>query len=105
MAREATGVEDFFVLPDITSQLSELEAETGLSAEERLAKKDALLAEYAVKSERVHTVLQLLKAYSLFRINEEYVVLDGQVKIVVPTDGPHHGRTSLERWPAPGCGG
>ena len=47
-----------------------------------LAKKDELLADYAVKSERVHTILQLLKAYTMFRINEEYVVMDGQVKIV-----------------------
>ena len=72
---------ELFVLPDITAQLSALEA-SGLPEEERLAKKDELLSEYAVKSERVHTIQQLLKAYTMFRINEEYVVLDGAVKIV-----------------------
>ena len=72
---------ELFVLPDITAQLSALEA-TNLPEEERLAKKDELLSEYAVKSERVHTIQQLLKAYTMFRINEEYVVLDGAVKIV-----------------------
>lgn len=74
--------DQLFVLPDITSELSQLEAEAGLTEEERLARKDALLQDYAVKSERVHTILQLLKAYTMFRINEEYVVMDGQVKIV-----------------------
>lgn len=71
-----------FVLPDITSQLSELENETGLSDEEKLAKKDELLTNYAVKSERVHTINQLLKAYAMFEKDDEYVVIDGQVKIV-----------------------
>ncbi|MBR1593825.1 MAG: preprotein translocase subunit SecA [Alloprevotella sp.] len=71
-----------FVLPDITAEMSVLEADTTLSDEERLAKKDEMLANYAVQSDRVHTLLQLLKAYSMFNINEEYVVIDGQVKIV-----------------------
>ena len=71
-----------FVLPDITSELSALENDTTLTAEERLLKKDELYSEYAIKSERVHTIQQLLKAYTMFRINEEYVVMDGQVKIV-----------------------
>ena len=71
----------FFVLPDITAQLAELENES-LPAEERLAKKDALLADYSVKSERVHTINQLLKAYAMFERDTEYVVIDGQVKIV-----------------------
>ena len=71
-----------FVLPDITSQLSELENETDLSDEEKLAKKDELLTNYAVKSERVHTINQLLKAYAMFEKDDEYVVIDGQVKIV-----------------------
>src|SRR5574344_956321 len=74
--------DQLFVLPDITTELSMLERNGSISDEERLAKKDELLADYAVKSERVHTILQLLKAYTMFRINEEYVVLDGQVKIV-----------------------
>ena len=71
-----------FVLPDITSEISMLEADKALTDDERLAKKDALLADYAVKSERVHTILQLLKAYTMFNKDEEYVVMDGQVKIV-----------------------
>ncbi len=73
--------DQLFVLPDITSELSALENEK-LSDAERVEKKDALLQDYAIKSERVHTILQLLKAYTMFRINEEYVVMDGQVKIV-----------------------
>ena len=76
-----TSDPNFFVLPDITAQLAELENEQ-LTDEERLAKKDALLADYAVKSERVHTINQLLKAYAMFERDTEYVVMDGQVKIV-----------------------
>ena len=70
-----------FVLPDITAQMAELENEN-LSDEEKLAKKDELLTNYAVKSERVHTINQLLKAYAMFERDTEYVVMDGQVKIV-----------------------
>ncbi len=71
-----------FVLPDITSQLSELETETYLTDQERLDKKDELLNHYAVQSERVHTLQQLLKAYTMFNKDDEYVVIDGEVKIV-----------------------
>ncbi len=71
-----------FVLPDITGQLSELETEKDLSEEEKLEKKDELLARYAVQSERVHTLQQLLKAYCMFNRDDEYVVIDGEVKIV-----------------------
>ena len=71
-----------FVLPDITAQLAELENEKELSEEDKLAKKDELLTNYAIKSERVHTILQLLKAYAMFDKDDEYVVIDGQVKIV-----------------------
>ena len=70
-----------FVLPDIAAQLSELET-MGLGEEEKLAKKDELLTNYAIKSERVHTINQLLKAYTMFEKDTDYVVLDGQVKIV-----------------------
>ena len=70
-----------FVLPDIAAQLSELENQ-GLSEEDKLAKKDELLTNYAIKSERVHTINQLLKAYTMFEKDTDYVVLDGQVKIV-----------------------
>ena len=70
----------FFVLPDITSQLSELEHIQ--NEEEKQAKKDELLANYSVKSERVHTINQLLKAYTLFEKDDEYVVMDNKVMIV-----------------------
>lgn len=80
----SSNVEDptFFVLPDITAQLSALENETELTDEQRLEKKDALMTNYAIKSERVHTINQLLKAYTMFEKDDEYVVIDGQVKIV-----------------------
>ena len=70
-----------FVLPDIAAQLSELET-LNLSEEEKLAKKDEIVTNYAIKSERVHTINQLLKAYTMFEKDTDYVVLDGQVKIV-----------------------
>ena len=78
------GIDDpkFFVLPDITSLLSAVENEP-LTDAEKLAKKDELMQDYAVKSERVHTVNQLLKAYSLFTRDVDYVLTeDGKVKIV-----------------------
>jgi preprotein translocase subunit SecA len=71
----------FFVLPDIASQLADLENK-GLSPEEKAATKDELMQNYAVKSERVHTINQLLKAYCLFERDDEYVVIDNKVKIV-----------------------
>ncbi|MDR0907975.1 MAG: preprotein translocase subunit SecA [Rikenellaceae bacterium] len=71
----------FFVLPDIATSLSELERDEA-SAEEKAEKKDALVNDYSVKSERVHTVNQLLKAYSMFEKDVEYVVMDNKVKIV-----------------------
>ena len=73
---------ELFVLPDITSQLSALEGDAKLSDEERVNKKDELLQHYAVQSERVHTLQQLLKAYCMFNKDDEYVVIDGEVKIV-----------------------
>ena len=73
---------ELFVLPDITSQLSALEGDGTLSDEERVNKKDELLQHYAVQSERVHTLQQLLKAYCMFNKDDEYVVIDGEVKIV-----------------------
>lgn len=73
---------ELFVLPDITSQLSSLENETDLNDQQRLDKKDELLNHYAVQSERVHTLQQLLKAYTMFNKDDEYVVMDGEVKIV-----------------------
>ncbi len=73
---------ELFVLPDITSQLSALEGQTTLSDEDRINKKDELLQHYAVQSERVHTLQQLLKAYCMFNKDDEYVVINGEVKIV-----------------------
>ena len=73
---------ELFVLPDITSQLSALENEKDLNEQQRLDKKDDLLNHYAVQSERVHTLQQLLKAYTMFNKDDEYVVMDGEVKIV-----------------------
>ena len=73
---------DLFVLPDITGQLSALEGDASLSDEERVNKKDEMLQHYAVQSERVHTLQQLLKAYCMFNRDDEYVVIDGEVKIV-----------------------
>ena len=73
---------ELFVLPDIAGQLSALEIEAGLTDEERVTKKDELMSHYAVQSERVHTLQQLLKAYCMFNKDDEYVVIDGEVKIV-----------------------
>jgi preprotein translocase subunit SecA len=72
---------DFFVLPDIGSEIAELE-KSGISESEKVAKKDKLSQDYAIKSERIHTVNQLLKAYAMFEKDVEYVVIDNKVKIV-----------------------
>jgi len=79
----STSVEDasFFVLPDVGSTIADLE-KTSLDEREKLKKKDELLQDYAVKSERVHTMTQLLKAWTLFDRDVEYVVIDNKVKIV-----------------------
>ena len=71
-----------FVLPDITTEMSALEARTDITDQERLDMKDEMMAYYGVQSERVHTLQQLLKAYTMFNKDDEYVVMDGQVKIV-----------------------
>ena len=73
--------EGFFVLPDIGTEIAELE-KSGLSPEEQAQKRDALSTDYSIKSERVHTVNQLLKAYAMFEKDVEYVVMDNKVKIV-----------------------
>ena len=81
LAKQVNDAE-LFVLPDITSELSALEAEANISDEDRLNRKDELLNHYAIQSERVHTLQQLLKAYCMFNKDDEYVVIDGEVKIV-----------------------
>ena len=73
---------DFFIMPDITSKMQAIEADTEMNQEEKEEAKVMLAADYSVKSRRLHSVHQLLKAYTLFELNEEYVVIDGQVKIV-----------------------
>ncbi|HQQ99801.1 MAG TPA: preprotein translocase subunit SecA [Ferruginibacter sp.] len=72
---------EFFILPDIATKLSEIE-KSGIADEEKLHRKEALLNDYALKADRIHTVQQLLKAYTLFEKDVEYVVLEGAVKIV-----------------------
>ena len=72
---------DFFIMPDIGVKLAEIE-KSNLSAEEKLQQKEALLNDYSIKASRIHTVQQLLKAYTLFERDVEYVVIEGQVKIV-----------------------
>ena len=69
-------------MPDITSAMSALETDSSLTDEERVMKKDQLYSDYAVKSERMHTLQQLLKAYTMFNRDDEYVIIDGEVKIV-----------------------
>ena len=73
---------DFFVLPDVGSQIAEIQKSPELSAEEKQEKKDALMEDYSLKSERVHTVIQLLKAYAMFQKDVDYIVIDNKVKIV-----------------------
>ncbi len=79
-----SGKEDpnFFIMPDVGSMLTEIENNTELSDEDKHQQKDALIQDYGVKSERIHTVNQLLKAFTLFEKDVEYVVMDGKVKIV-----------------------
>jgi preprotein translocase subunit SecA len=72
---------NFFIMPDVGTEIAEIE-KLDIPAEEKLQRKDALLQDFAQKSERIHSVQQLLKAYTLFEKDVEYVVLDGKVKIV-----------------------
>ena len=72
---------ELFVLPDITTVLSQIDA-SDKTEEEKIEEKDRIFNEYATKSERVHTIQQLLKAYTMFNLNDEYVIQDGEIKIV-----------------------
>ncbi|HXS58526.1 MAG TPA: preprotein translocase subunit SecA [Hanamia sp.] len=72
---------DFFIMPDIGVKLSDIE-KSSATPEEKLQQKEVLLNEYSIKAERIHTIQQLLKAYTLFENDVEYVVIEGQVKIV-----------------------
>ncbi len=71
----------FFILPDVGSEIAEIE-KLEIPAEEKTARKDTLMRDYSVKSERIHSMNQLLKAYTLFEIDDEYIIDDGKVKIV-----------------------
>ena len=82
----AVGNDDFFVLPDVGLQIAEIE-HSDLPLLEKQQKKDALMSEFSLKSERVHTVIQLLKAYTMFEKDVDYVIMDGQIKIVDESTG------------------
>ena len=71
----------FFIMPDVGTEIAEIER-SGLTAEEKLAKKEELMRDFAIKSERIHSVNQLLKAYTLFERDDEYIIDEGKVKIV-----------------------
>nr|MDQ3393006.1 preprotein translocase subunit SecA [Bacteroidota bacterium] len=72
----------FFILPDIGLELANLENNSSLNDEEKLKQKDALIKDYSIKAQRIHTINQLLKAYTLFEKDTEYILVDGKVKIV-----------------------
>ena len=83
---QSVGDDEFFVLPDVGTRTAEIE-HSGLSLAEKQEKKDELQAEFAVKSERVHTMIQLLKAYTMFEKDVDYVIMEGKVKIVDESTG------------------
>ncbi len=72
---------NFFVLPDVGAAIAEVQ-KSGMTPEEKQVKKDEILADFALKSERVHTVSQLLKAYTMFEKEIDYIIVDGKIKIV-----------------------
>ena len=78
---------DFFVLPDMGSAIAEITHDESLSPAEKAEKKDTLMEDFSLKSERVHTVIQLLKAYAMFSKDIDYVIVDGKVKIVDESTG------------------
>ena len=83
-----SGSEDreFFIMPDIGAEIAKL-SKLGLDSDQFLSRKDKLVGEYSIKSERIHSVNQLLKAYTLFEKENEYVIMDGKVKIVDESTG------------------
>ena len=78
---ESYNDNNFFIMPNIAEEINALEAQ-GLEEKEKLEKKNQLISDYSTKSERVHTVIQLLKAYTLFEKDVEYVIMDNKIKIV-----------------------
>ncbi len=73
---------NFFIMPDIGMEIAQLEKDEHMSDEEKVEKKDEIIRDYSVKSQRIHSVNQLLKAYTLFEKDTEYIIVDGKVKIV-----------------------
>ena len=86
MLASSTGDENFFVLPDVGLKTAEIE-HLELSPEDKQKRKDELLFDFSTKSERVHTMIQLLKAYTMFEKDVDYVIMDGKVKIVDESTG------------------
>ena len=83
---KSVGEDDFFVLPDVGSRIAEIE-HSDQTLLEKQQKKDELMADFSTKSERVHTVIQLLKAYTMFEKDVDYVIMDGKIKIVDESTG------------------
>jgi preprotein translocase subunit SecA len=80
-----TGTTDdphFFIIPNVGGEIADLEKQTFADPTEKISRKEVLMRDFSVKSERIHTVNQLLKAYSLFEKDQEYVIAEGQIKIV-----------------------
>src|SRR5690606_25948953 len=73
---------NFFILPEIGMEISRIENDTTLDDNGKLQKKEEVIRDYQVKAQRIHTVNQLLKAYTLFEKDTEYIIVDGKVKIV-----------------------
>ena len=78
---KSVGDENFFIIPDVGSKIAAME-QAGLSPEEKRHQKDALMEDFSLKSERIHTVNQLLKAYTQFEKDVDYIIVDGKIKIV-----------------------
>ncbi|MBO4427472.1 MAG: preprotein translocase subunit SecA [Bacteroidales bacterium] len=79
---KAVGNDDFFVIPDVGSAIAEITKDESLSLMQKQEKKDALMEDFSLKSERIHTVNQLLKAYTMFEKDIDYIIVEGKVKIV-----------------------
>ncbi len=93
---------DAFVLPDLNTLLHDVDAGEETDARKRLEAKTKLQADFEAKAQKIHAISQLLKAYSLYLLDVEYVVQDNKVLIVDPAHGPAHARPPLERRPASG---
>ena len=87
MLAKSVSDPNFFVLPDVGTAIAEIQADASLSALEKQEKKDALMEDFSLKSERVHTVIQLLKAYAMFQKEVDYIIVEGKVKIVDESTG------------------